>query len=446
MKKTMIFAAAAAMMMMQAPVTASACCDDDVRVIVKTDIDLGDTCVYSAFVPVGDLNGDHRITTDEVLTMAHDLSYPGGASAGLDSGCVWGRRGSFITEVKDQNRKLRVENPMEFEAGTQAPKYSQFVEDGDTVHCYAIALDPAHYELTVESPELGWSLFEKVPTGTSVTFGAYYYDPAKSQPAPVSGIELMMNGKGTGIRTGQDGKATLTFTQAGDFDITGNFDASVQNGYTCSYPIHVTDAKDVRQVQVIVRTDHLASDLNSKVNVYDADNDGSITAKDAFLCTTQIYYPVGNYPNDVFGTDGTFICNVIDAKGTPTLIAPLGDSRINKAVIENGYVVEFSLEGYQRIEKLASVSDTAQTTAPAVTTASAQTTTAAQTTDAAVTAAARTTAAPAQTTAANTVKVNADGTVRTGSLQTGDSAPLFAYAVCLLGGMAVLVFSRKRCR
>lgn len=457
MKKTMIFAAAAAMMMMQAPVSASACSDDDVRVIVKTEIEIGNERVYSGNVAVGDLNDDHRISTDEVLTMAHELNYPGGAAAGLGSGYIWGRRGSFITEVKDQNGKLRVDNPKEYEAGKAAPMFSQFVEDGDTVHCYAIALDPAHYELTVESPEIGWSLFEKVPTGTAVTFGAYYYDPAKSQPAPVSGIELMMNGKGTGIKTGQDGKATLTFTQAGDFDITVNFDASKQNGYSCSYPIHVTDAKNVRQVQVIVRTDHLASDLNTKVNVYDADNDGSITAKDAFLCTTEIYYPVGNYPDDVFGTDGTFICNVSDAKGTPTLVAALGDDRINKAVIENGYVVEFSLEGLQRTEKRAVPAEAAQTTAPAQTATASAATTAAQTTaaaDAQTTAAAQTTvsaqtaaqttAAPAQTTAANTVKTDAKGNVKTGSLQTGDSAPLLACAVCILSGMVALVFRRKR--
>ncbi|MBR5722395.1 MAG: hypothetical protein IKX57_02115 [Oscillospiraceae bacterium] len=460
MKKTMIFAAIAAMMMQAAPISASACSDDDVRAMVKTEIDLGTERVYSAMVGVGDLNDDGKITTDEVLKMAHELDYPGGAAAGLGSGYIWGRRGSFITEVRDQNGKLRVDNPKEYEAGKAAPKYSQTVEDGDTVHCYAIALDAAHYDLTVESPEIGWSLFEKVPTGTAVTFYASYYDPAKIQPTPVAGIELMQNGKGTGIKTGQDGKATLTLSQAGDFDITGNFDAAKQPNYQPTFTFHVMDAQKVCQVQVLVRTDHLASDLNAKVNVYDADNDGSITAYDVFLCTTQIYYPVGNYPNDVFGTDGTFICNVSDANGTLKRIAVLGDDAVKKTAVENGYTVEFALEGFQRTEKRAVPADTAVTTAPAATTAAAATTTAeavtsaAQTTEAAMTSApaetaaaiAQTTAAPAQTTdPASTVKVNANGTVKTGSLKTGDSPlPLIAGVLCILSaGVAVVTRRRK---
>ena len=456
MKKTMIFAAIAAMMMQAAAVSASA---EDVRLTVKTEIEVGSDCVFSGNVAVSDMNHDGKITTDEVLTAAHDLSFPGGAAAGLGSGYIWGKRGSFITEVKDRNGKLRVDNPASYEAGHAAPMYSQDVSEGDSVHCFAIALDPAHYDLMIESPELSMSVFDKTPTGSAVTFGVYYYDPAKIKPTPVSGIELLSNGKGTGIKTDQNGKATVTFSQAGDYEITGKFDPAAQGIYNSSYIFHVVDAQTVRQVQVIVRTDHLASGLNTKVNVYDADNDGSITAKDAFLCTTQIYYPVGNYPNDVFGTDGTFICNVSDANGTPKLIAPLGDD-IKKTVVENGYTVEFALEGLANTQKRASVNDAAQTTTTAAaTTAAAQTTTTAATTAAATTAAQTTTpaqttvsaaavtqtSAPAQTTAApSTVKTDAKGNVQTGSLKTGDTAPLLACAVCILSGCTALVFRRKR--
>ena len=453
MKKAMIFAAIAAMMMQAAPISASACSDDDVRAMVKTDIDYGKDRVFSGFVGVGDLNDDGRITTDEVLKMAHELHYPGGAAAGLTDHAVWGKRGSFITEVRDQNGKLRVDNPQEYEAGTAAPMYSQVVEDGDSIHCYAIAMDAAHYDLTVESPKSDWSLFEKVPTGTAVTFCASYYDPAKTQPTPVAGIELMQNGKGTGIKTGQDGKATLTFTQAGDFEISAEFTGYNSAITNVSYVFHVLDAQKVCQVQVLVRTDHLASDLNAKVNVYDADNDGSITAYDVFLCTTQIYYPVGNYPNDVFGTDGTFICNVSDATGTLKRIAVLGDDVVKKTAVENGYTVEFALEGLKRTEKRAVPADAAQTTAPAATTAAAvtsdtQTTASAVTSAPAETAAAiaQTTAAPAKTTdPASTVKVNANGTVKTGSLKTGDSPlPLIAGVLCILSaGVAVVTRRRK---
>lgn len=450
MKKMMIFAAVAAMMMMQAPISASACSDDDVKVMVKAEIDLGTECVYSGYVGVGDMNGDRRITTDEVLVNIHDLNYPGGVAAGLSDHFVWGRRGTFITEVRDENGKLRVDNPEEYEAGTQAPLYSQTVENGDTVHCYAIALDQPCYELTVDAPDLSIGANSKIPTGTVITATAVLRDPNKAEPQPLSGVELLQNGKGTGIKTDGNGKATLTLAQAGDFDIAGDFKAYGISEVSGSYSIHVIDAQKMRQVDLTVRKNDGEPEVASKLWAYDYNGDGRITAKDAFSCTTASYYPVGNYPDKIFGSDGSFICTVSDANGTPKFIAPVRGQELS-AELENGYAVDFALEGLKRTEKRAVPAEAAQTTAPAVTTAAETTATeavtaAVQTTSAAASTAAQTTAAPAQTTAANTVKVNADGSVKTGSLQTGDSAPLLACAVCMLSGIVALVFCRKRCR
>lgn len=445
MKKMMIFAAVAAMMMMQAPISASACSDDDVKVMVKAEIDLGTECVYSGYVGVDDMNGDRRITTDEVLVNIHDQNYPGGVAAGLSDHFVWGRRGTFITEVRDENGKLRVENPEEYEAGTAAPVYSRTVEAGDSIRCFAVALDSAQYELTVENTDLSLSIYDKVPTGTAVTFGAYCYDPCKADPIPVPGVELLQNGKGTGIKTDGNGKATLTLAQAGDCDIAGDFGSGSDSAGSFSF--HVMDAQKIRRVNLTVRKNEGAPELNTTLNVYDADNDGRISVDDAFCCAAMVHYPIGNYPDKVFGSDGSFICTVSDKNGKMKMIAPI--AALNKTTeIEAGDTVDFAPEGLRHSEKRAAPAEAAQTTAPAVTTAAETTateaeTTAAQTAEAAVTAAAaetaaRTTAAPAQTTAA--------GTVRTGSLQTGDSAPLLACAVCMLSGIVALVFSRKRCR
>ena len=56
------------------------------------------------------------------------------------------------------------------------------------------------------------------------------------------------------------------------------------------------------------------------------------------------------------------------------------------------------------------------------------------------------TTAPAQTTSApaGTVKTDANGKAQTGSLKTGDTAPLFVCGLCMLSGCTALLCLRKR--
>lgn len=462
MKKTMIFAAAAAMMMQASPILASACAGC-IAADVNVTIEIGsETVLNNRPVTVFDYNGDGKLTSDEVISAAHDIYYPGSSSAGMADGKIWGKGGSFITAVSDQNGKLRLNNSAEYEAGTAAPSYSDEVQNGDSIRCYAIALDTARYEFVPESANASFSAFEQLPAGFTATFGAYRHDPAKKDPEPVAGAEIVQNGKGTGIKTDQNGKVTVTFAYAGDYELGCNFKSVDPNAVTenDSYFFHIKDASLFRKVQCVVQKEENKTDLNAPLYVYDSDKNGSIDAKDAMYINTEVNYPVGNYPDKLFGESGSFNCIVTDSKKNTKYSG--NTKNLSGAVsLAEGDTVYFILDTVKNsvaAQNTAFLSNKAAdapaeaaqtTTAAAVTTtASAETTTEAALTT--TTAAAQTTSAStaASTTAssASTAKSSTSASAaKSGNVKTGDTTmPLIACAVGMLAGGVALTALRKK--
>ena len=171
-------------------------------------------------VPLTDADGDGAITVNDVLLLAHDSAYPGGAAAGYASSVgeyglkldrLWGvENGGGYGYYVNHASAMSLTDPVS--AGDEVVAFVYTDTDGfSDTYCYfnasSLGLD-APGEVTLTLMAAGWD--------------------AEYQPValPVEGAVILVNGEPTALRTDARGQVTLTLT-AGEFLISASSDTQV---------------------------------------------------------------------------------------------------------------------------------------------------------------------------------------------------------------------------
>jgi len=180
-------------------------------VYVSISDDQGKLAMANEAVTVSDADGDGTINIHEVLTAAHDQTYPGGAEAGyeaLDQGYglsmnrLWGveNGGSYGYYVNNASA-ISLLDP---------------VSEGDTLYAYAFT--------DLESWSDTYSFFDCTEIETTgafeLTLSAQSFD-ANWNPVciPVEGAVITVNGEDTIFVTDADGKVQIEL-EAGEYLIS----------------------------------------------------------------------------------------------------------------------------------------------------------------------------------------------------------------------------------
>ena len=154
-----------------------------------------------ADVLVTDLNGDEKLSIDETLVAAHDQFFEGGAAAGL-----WGieNGGSYGFYV---NSNL-------------AWSLNDEVKENDYLDAFVYS-DTKSYSDAYSFFDIREKLGTEVGDTLSLTLSKIGFDPTTYAPTkyPVVGAEITINGKGTGVLTDAEGKATITLENDSDANI-----------------------------------------------------------------------------------------------------------------------------------------------------------------------------------------------------------------------------------
>ncbi len=164
-------------------------------------------------VEVPDEDADGSVSIDAVIAAAHDAFYEGGAEAGYAS--EEGEYGMSITKL------WGVEN---------GGGYGYSLNDGSTLPTDLVKAGDALYIYVYADPT-GWS--------DTYTYFTAHHATAKSgeevtlslkmmgfdenwapQELPCAGVELTINGEGTGVSTDENGSAVLSFPEKGEYVVS----------------------------------------------------------------------------------------------------------------------------------------------------------------------------------------------------------------------------------
>ena len=129
MKKTaaMILTAASLAAASAAPLNASAADSANVTFSIETiDANTEAEITVKKSLTVTDTDGDGRLTPEDVLFLAHEKYYPGGAAAGLDCEYIWGVQSCCTCDITDRNG-----NCVYTSSGPYHTR--ETVEDGDSI-------------------------------------------------------------------------------------------------------------------------------------------------------------------------------------------------------------------------------------------------------------------------------------------------------------------------
>ena len=192
---------------------------DDTKVTVS--VSNGDAVLVQKPVTVTDVDEDGALTIADALYCAHEAYFEGGAAAGfacsiggygLQLDKLWGvaNGGSFGYYVNN----------------VSAMGLGDAVKDGDSVYAF------------VYTDLVGWSdsysFFDKdtasVTEGDKVKLtlsGMGFDENWAPVTAPVAGAKILIDGKETGVTTGEDGSFEVAVESAGEYVISAKSDEKI---------------------------------------------------------------------------------------------------------------------------------------------------------------------------------------------------------------------------
>ena len=228
MKKTLSLILA---IVMAFGVCAAAFAADGTNVVV-TISDKGSLVVVNQTVSVTDVDKDGFITINDALYCAHEEFYEGGAAKGYESTVTTGEYAgiSLVKLWGDTNKGslgYYVNDAMSYSLADP-------VKAGDSV--YAFSYKDAdkfsdNYAFFDKKTAEADSYSELELTLSKIGFDANWA-PVN---LPVEGAEILVNGKGTGVKTDKNGKATVTVTVVGNCVISAaSPDGSIITPPACS--------------------------------------------------------------------------------------------------------------------------------------------------------------------------------------------------------------------
>ncbi len=213
-------------------VCATAFAGDGGTNVVVTISDKGDLVVVNQTVSVKDVDKDGSVTINDALYCAHEEFYNGGAEkgykytvttgeyAGISMVMLWGdeNKGSLGYYLND----------------AMAWSLADPVKDGDYVYAFSYKDAPGFSD--------NYAFFDKKSADVD-SFGELGLVLSKvgfdaswnTVTLPVEGAEILIDGKGTGVVTDKDGKATVTVTRVGSCVVSAaSPDGSIITPPACS--------------------------------------------------------------------------------------------------------------------------------------------------------------------------------------------------------------------
>jgi hypothetical protein len=249
----------------------------------------GKLAVAAEQITVTDTDADGTLTISDALCCAHEKFYDGGAAAGygtkfteqygLSLEKLWGcaNGGSYGYYVN----------------GASAWSLTDAVKEGDYLYAFV-------YTDTVKWSD-SFSTFDRFtddvdPTKgveLTLTYVAEYDEFYMPVFKPLSGAEILIDGTATGIKTDENGKATLAFEKEGVYTVSAKsaeinntppvFKANVtaqqilRGDYNSNGELEILDATRVQRI--VAALEDMPSD--SFLSAVDADGDGEMTILDA---------------------------------------------------------------------------------------------------------------------------------------------------------------------
>ncbi len=233
MKKTLSILLAAIMMLSFVCVAFAA---DSTNVTV-TIANAGSLVLINKTVKVTDIDSDKAITVNDVLYCTHEQYYDGGAEKGYKAGetqwglslqKLWGveNGGSYGYYVNDK-AAWSLTDTVKADDSVYAFVYSDLKEWKDQY----VYFDKKTADVDAYS--------EIELTLSTVTFEYDAQGTSTAKAVPVEGAEILLNGKGTGVKTDAQGKASITVTKTGESLIS----ASAPKDMVITPPACVVNAK-----------------------------------------------------------------------------------------------------------------------------------------------------------------------------------------------------------
>ena len=451
MKKTAVMILTAAVLTAASSATLTASAADSVNVtfsLQTIDKTTEAEITVKGSLTVTDTDKDGKLTPDDVMYLAHEKYYPGGAAAGLDSEYIWGISSCFTCDIFDKSGECVYTS-----SGPSKERFT--LEDGDSISWTPqFIMNGDYYGITPKNAkgEVPETLLNTEPFKVSVSCKPRFKNDAVS----TEGLMICVDGIDTNVRTDQNGNADLIIEAPGYHTITAC--KSDPRAILCRYDILVHENAPYQTASVKIYTES-GIYMETALDFYDMDKDGSFTAYDAVFTALQRKSAGGEteFKNGKICGKTGFTVQVNDS-------APQPLSKANQLSAGRNGTIVIQPAAQPNARSYAAAANGQTETVPAVTTAGEQTaeTTAvtsestesaanAQTTAAEVqttAAAAQTTAESAQTTAANaqTTSAPAASAVKAGTVKAGDSTPIAALILAGLAaaGAAVLCTAKRR--
>jgi hypothetical protein len=211
MKKTvMMMMTAAALAAVSAPMNASAAETVNVTFSLET-IDqntLGERTVTGS-VEVKDTDSDGKLTPADVMYLAHEKYYPGGAAAGLDETYTWGVASLYTCNITDKNGTCVYTS-----SGPVNTRYT--LEDGDSISWTAQYFMQGDYT-NITLSGLTDSANSKTVTNAPISVHIDVKPQLKQNVGKLSaaGMKIFVDDTDTGVVTDQNGNAAISVKTAG---------------------------------------------------------------------------------------------------------------------------------------------------------------------------------------------------------------------------------------
>ena len=453
MKKSVILFTALAASMIPFSAFSVSAAEETANIHIKITLD---ETVLDKDITVKDTNNDGKLTVEDALYTAHEQFYPGGAAAGYSDELIWG---------KPCSGGYSLINPDEYPLEERPYNDRVEIRDGDvfdwSMHCY----NTDSYALYTEFN--GTSCIEEpVAQGTKIIFNAVHHTHTEAGTEKVEGVEILINGQKTGIKTDKNGEAEISLDTVGTYTITADL-SQFETVFNNKFTYKVVPADTITYTHIIiepVKDEYPA--VNCDLTVSDFDGDGRLTTDDALRLAHRYYgepdaekTKLGQ--NMIWGQSGKFICEVFDGE----------------KLIWSGSAVEKNSESYELKEAGCTVrfrvkdeeTKPAQTKAAETASTAAQTEAAKTVSTAAQTETAKTVSTAAQTEAATAANITAavqnnvtklpanapanaapasvitSDNVKTTGAKTGDDMPVaaLAFAGLAAAGGGIAVFRKK---
>lgn len=186
---------------------------DSAKVFVSVAVK-GELVAAQVDVTVTDIDSDGSLTVNDALYALHEAVFEGGADAGygyyihkdygLSLGKLWGDA--------SENFGYYVNN-------ASCWGLSDAVKDGDYVNAFVYSDTKTYSDTFCFFNEYKISADKSDEIELTLSGAGYdaYWNPIT---VPVAGVEIIVDGVGTGVMTDQNGKATITIDKAGDYIIS----------------------------------------------------------------------------------------------------------------------------------------------------------------------------------------------------------------------------------